>query len=374
MTEPRGRTVLEEQIRARRMTFEEFVGYAEKFAREHGEPGTLSLRHLNRLASGSHTGASRPATKRLLEAIFGQPWEQLLASPDEEEPSGHAEDLVARLRDARRVDAEAVRLLAGQVDTIRELDRRFGGGALLDQLLAHAALVQDLLAYAVNEKIRRALALILVDAYTLAGWQTLDRGEALASWKHYGSACEAARIAEAPIWLAHAQAEQAVVLSDVGETALAVEMTQQACESARRSAPALLRCWLAAAHGEALAADGQSLASLRAFDKAQSAMPADGAPESRSPYLALDEVHLARWRGHALVRLGHPEAVTVLTEVLAKHDPTFVRAETALRTDLARAYTADGEQEAAAHQRVHALRLAEGVGSVRQRRRLSRLR
>ena len=35
------RTVLEQQIRARRMTFEEFVSYAEMFARQHGEPGTL---------------------------------------------------------------------------------------------------------------------------------------------------------------------------------------------------------------------------------------------------------------------------------------------------------------------------------------------
>lgn len=84
MTDPEqwtARTVLEQQIRARRMTFEEFVDYTEQFAREHGEPGTLSLRHLKRLAGGAHKGSSRPATKRLLEAIFRQPWEQLLASP-----------------------------------------------------------------------------------------------------------------------------------------------------------------------------------------------------------------------------------------------------------------------------------------------------
>jgi hypothetical protein len=34
------RTVLEQKIRERRMTFEEFVAYAETFAREHREPGT----------------------------------------------------------------------------------------------------------------------------------------------------------------------------------------------------------------------------------------------------------------------------------------------------------------------------------------------
>ena len=46
------RTLLELLIRQRRMTQAEFAEYAEKFAREHHEPGTLSVRHLQRLVSG----------------------------------------------------------------------------------------------------------------------------------------------------------------------------------------------------------------------------------------------------------------------------------------------------------------------------------
>lgn len=371
------RTVLEQQIRARRMTFEEFVSYAEMFARQHGEPGTLSLRHLNRLAGGTHQGPSRPATRRLLEAIFDLPWEQLMARPGADQksdvPNGGAGLLSGELRIARRVDTETVRLLAGQIDTVRELDRRFGAGALLSQLLAHTAHVRHLLAYTVNDKTRRALAFILVDAYTLAGWQTLDQGETFPSWNHYRNACEAARTAESPTWLAHAQAEQAVVLSDTGETALATQLTEHACESTRRSAPALLRAWLAAAHGEALAVDGQQSASLRAFDQAATLMPAIPIPEAGSPYMALDDVHLARWRGHALARFGHPDATVVLTDALVRHDSTFVRAETGLRVDLARAYSARGEPEEAARQRAKAVGLANEIGSVRQRKRLPQI-
>ena len=83
------RTVLELRIRQRRQTFEEFVQYAEVFAREHGERGTLSLRHLQRLVAGRRPdgappGPPRPATARLLEHIFDMSIEQLLAAPSRE--------------------------------------------------------------------------------------------------------------------------------------------------------------------------------------------------------------------------------------------------------------------------------------------------
>ncbi len=76
------RTLLEQRIRERRMTFEEFAQHAEIFARDHGEQGTLSLRHLQRLVSGRPVGTPRPATTRLLERLFGEPLAVLLAPPE----------------------------------------------------------------------------------------------------------------------------------------------------------------------------------------------------------------------------------------------------------------------------------------------------
>lgn len=78
------RTLLEQMIWERRQTYEEFVEFAEGFAREHGEPGTLSVRHLARLVAGAHPGGRplgpvRPATARLLERIFGLSITEVLA-------------------------------------------------------------------------------------------------------------------------------------------------------------------------------------------------------------------------------------------------------------------------------------------------------
>ncbi|MEB3370500.1 transcriptional regulator [Saccharopolyspora mangrovi] len=81
------RTVLEQKIWERRQTLQEFTEWAEAFAREHNEPGTLSVRHLQRLvagqtASGKPVGRPRPATMRLLEAIFGVGIDVLLTPPE----------------------------------------------------------------------------------------------------------------------------------------------------------------------------------------------------------------------------------------------------------------------------------------------------
>jgi tetratricopeptide (TPR) repeat protein len=374
-TKRRARTVLEAQIWARQMTFEEFVEYAETFAREHGLTGTLSLRHLHRLASGRPTGTPLPATRRLLEAIFEMPWTLLLANPSVEtgaHEQSEADLLSIQARSAQRIDPDLVRLLAAQLDTIRRLDRRLGGTTLIDHVRQHAAHVDELLRYTMNPDIRRSLAAVLTDAHTLAGWQSLDLGHSVAAWNHYRQACEAARAAESPVLLAHAQAEQAVVLADAGETTTATQLAAHARAAAHHTAPALLRSWLTAAHGEALATDSQQSASLRAFDKAAALMPPDPVPEPGSPYVALNETHLARWRGHALARFGHPDAVEVLTAALTRHDPTFVRAETGLRVDLALAYAARGERDEAVIHRNQAGKLARDVGSARQRRRLGR--
>ncbi|MGH3906015.1 MAG: hypothetical protein ACRDTE_17815 [Pseudonocardiaceae bacterium] len=62
MVDRPARTLLEQRIRERCMTFEEFAQHAETFARDHNEVGTLSLRHLQRLVSGRPVGTLRPAT------------------------------------------------------------------------------------------------------------------------------------------------------------------------------------------------------------------------------------------------------------------------------------------------------------------------
>ncbi len=376
-------TLLAAKIRDLGMTLDEFVSYAEQFAREHGERGTISARHLQRLISPrEQPSAIRPATRRLLENIFSTSIVELLGPPRSDAGSSHAGQAtmaewereaaeVARLvATSTRVDPEALDLLASQVENTRRLDRRFGAATLLGALRLHAEHVEHLLTYAIDASVRRALAVILTDAHTLAGWQSLDRGEIGNAWRHYGKACDAAQITGSAALHAHALAEQAVVLADVGRPDEGAAMSEHA-RTIGREGSALLRAWLAAAHGEALAAAGRRTDSLRAFDRAAETLPLDCTPVPDGPYMALDAVHLARWRGHTLARVGDPAAVPVLLGALRAHDAEFTRAEAALRVDLVFAHLATDDLVSATAERRNAAMVADAVGSVRQRRRLT---
>ncbi len=105
------RTLLEQMIKERRQTFEEFAEFAEVFAREHRETGTISLRHLQRLVAGHGTGGEplgsvRPATARLLERIFGVSVEELLSPPPG--ASRAADSVSGEQQDSRSESARSV--------------------------------------------------------------------------------------------------------------------------------------------------------------------------------------------------------------------------------------------------------------------------
>ncbi|GAA3629344.1 hypothetical protein GCM10022267_14920 [Lentzea roselyniae] len=103
------RTVLEQKIRDRRETLQEFVDFAEVFAREHNEPGTIGKRHLQRLIAGRKPSGEplgptvQPATARLLERIFDVGIDDLLSPPkrpeivERQRPERDAVELAAAL-------------------------------------------------------------------------------------------------------------------------------------------------------------------------------------------------------------------------------------------------------------------------------------
>jgi hypothetical protein len=92
------RTLLEQLLRERRQSLEEFAEFAEDFARQHGEVGTISVRHLKRLAAGRGAngrplGRPRPATARLLERIFDRSIDELLAEHERPNPASEVSAL-----------------------------------------------------------------------------------------------------------------------------------------------------------------------------------------------------------------------------------------------------------------------------------------
>jgi hypothetical protein len=237
---------------------------------------------------------------------------------------------------------------------------------------AKATQVTRLVVHSLSIGIREQLAGLLSELHTLAGWQALDLGEVSAAWQHYEHAKTAACASGSVQFEAHAAAEQAFVLLDLGDATAAVDLLATTRETADRACSRRLRAWLAASHGEAFAADNQRSESLRAFDTAERLLPTDATSDD-GPYVALDSTHLARWRGHALARFGDPEAVDVLTGALNRLDPSFIRAETALRVDLVMAFAAIGERGEARIHAKQAARLADDIGSARQRRRIRAL-
>jgi hypothetical protein len=121
------RTVLAQRIRERRLTFEELSEQLEVFARENNEVGTVSIRHVQRLAAGQFTSDQlRPATARLLEKFFESPINELLVSPETKDLSAQGSDLLAQADQTRHMMDRAIAertVTPAQVDKIDQMVR-----------------------------------------------------------------------------------------------------------------------------------------------------------------------------------------------------------------------------------------------------------
>ncbi|TVT53443.1 tetratricopeptide repeat protein [Amycolatopsis rhizosphaerae] len=315
-----------------------------------------------------HEQVSEPY-QRLFRDIYGRTNDEL-GFPTEE--ADDATELRSRLTMARGVDAATVEAFRRQVDSARHVDRRFGAVTLLDQLRTYIKQIESLFEYSTDLGHRAALAGVLTEVSTLAGWNALDRNAFPQAWAHYERAKAAARESGSARLLAHATAEQAFVLIDIGETGAAVEQLAHARAIAEGAASPLLRAWLAAAHGEGLATVGDRDNALRAFDAANSLLP-ENPQDPALPFVFLGGSNLDRWRGNALAKLGESDAIDQLTGVLSRVPGEFTRAMGGTLVDLAFAHAAAGDREAARHYARRARRVASQIKSDRLLRRLGTL-
>jgi tetratricopeptide (TPR) repeat protein len=305
--------------------------------------------------------------------VFGVPFAvgKSSATPTASTPDDSM-DLASRLNAAESLDASLIALLEAQTDSFRAIDRQLGAARLLQQTEAHVDQMTDLWRYALPGPHRADLAGALAEASALAGWQALDLGDPHKAWALHETAKSAARESGNPAIVAHVTAQQAYALLDLNRSQQAVTLIQHARMEANGGVPAVLRSWLWAAEAEALAANGDATHAEDALEEASRALPDQGTDASL-PFLFLDDVHLARWRGHSLARLGKDEAVQEITAVVERLDPTFTRAAASLRCDLALAYSVRGEHEQARTEARAAETLATRASSVRQRRRIAQL-
>lgn len=312
----------------------------------------------------------------ILRALLGLTDDELLGraeAPGTQPADGYG-DLLARIDSSRSLSAGMVETLTQQTELLRSFDRQMGAAALVDQMTSHLQALEDALTFAVLPGVRGPIARALAGASTLAAWQALDVGAVERAWRDYELAKRAASDAGEPMYLAHATAEQAYVLSDAGRPELAVELVREAQTVAAGKVSPRLAAWLHAAEAELCAKAGLADEARRALDAAAGTLPDDG--ETRDPDMLsifLNSDHLARWRGNVLASLGEDDALSSLYSALDGLDPTFVRAASGLRCDLAQAHLVRGEHGQAADHLRQARLLASRTGSVRQRQRIERL-
>lgn len=362
---------------ARGWSQERLVREIERYARQNvtDVASTASLRvYVSEWENGKRTLSDRYAA--ILRKLLGVTDAELRDSgPAPAVPSADGYDeLLSRIDAAGSVGAPMVKAFNDQTELLRTMDRQMGAAGLVDQMTGHLAALEDALNFAVLPAARQPVALALAGASTLAAWQAIDSGAVERAWRHYELAKRAARDAEAPMYLAHAMAEQAYVLCEAGRPALGVDLVRDAQRTVGRSGSARLRAWLYAAEAEMCAYAGMPDDCRRALDAAMNTIPPG--PEDRDPDMLsifLNGVHLTRWQGNVLALLGDGDAVTSLYEALEAMDPTFVRARAGLHTDLAHAHLTRAEYDDAHTHLRQARLLASRTGSVRQRRRVDML-
>lgn len=362
---------------ARGWSQERLVREIEQYARRSvtDVASTASLRvYVSEWENGKRTISDRYAA--ILRQLLGVTDGELRdAAPTPVAPTADGYDeLLSRIDAADSVSESMVKAFNDQTELLRTMDRQRGAAHLIDQMTGHLAALEEALNFTVLPTARRPVALALAGASTLAAWQAIDSGAVERAWRHYEQAKQAARDAEAPMYLAHAMAEQAYVLCEAGRPALGVDLVREARRTVGQAGSARLHAWLYAAEAEMCAHADMPDDSRRALDAALASIPPG--PEDRDPDMLsifLNGAHLARWHGNVLALLGDGDAVTSLYEAMDGMDATFVRARAGLHTDLAHAHLARAEYDDAHTHLRQARLLASRTGSVRQRRRVDML-
>lgn len=293
------------------------------------------------------------------------------AEADRSHDSGLIE-LTDWLERARAVDDQAIAALTEQTNQIRRIDRVLGAQAADLQLRGHLTTLRQLRSFSLSPARRERLADEFCDAAALAGWVALDLGDVARAWRHHEAAKDAGRETGSVVALAHALAQQAYVLVEIGQIAEARQLADHAVSVGGGAVPPVLAAWLHAVVGEIAAISGDAARSGRSFEVAASLLPAD-CVDPAVPYIMLDEYQLARWRGTACARLGDQAAITDLYHALTGMDATFIRARAQLHVDLAHSLIAAHQEDEALRQMRLASQFAVRVGSSRQRRRVRQL-
>lgn len=319
-----------------------------------------------------------------LLGLVDRPWESARDSDTETEGDSlrrrrfmQAAGLAAALPAAMsaphgRVGQSTVTHLRERTARLRRLDDVLGGGDTYRVYTAEYQRTKTLLREAsYDEATGRSLLSLLAEQAQQAGWAAFDGGRAADATSLYEASRAAALDAGDGSLAGNALAFLAYQRLG-GDRRAGAEISGRSTETIDSRTPAGVRALLHERRAWACAVAGMPTETERSLAAATHALAeTDGQPQ---PDWAawVDYTELEIMTGRCWAELRRPlRAVPVLEAALARFDDCHARDKALYSSWLAQAYVTAGEPEQAAGLISRALTLADGVASVRPRRRLA---
>jgi hypothetical protein len=300
----RPRTLLEQLVWQREATYEEQAAEFERLARQLNEPATLSVRHLQRLASGERSGErATPSLRRVMRQFYGHPLDELLGAPRTAEASG--EQLIippqSQGADPRQLAATAAHdslAFASWADADRvaptlleHVNYELGRIAvdyvatpllpLLQDLIAIRNTTFELLRDGANPKQARELFFFGGTACLLLAHATQNLGDPSSAMAQARTAWACAEQADHPGLRSWVRGAQALIAEGSRRTKEAIAFARAGQEHAVSTDA---RAKLAALEARALARAGDSAATIGALLRVEKARDATDASDDLSDF------------------------------------------------------------------------------------------
>ncbi|MFJ8189627.1 helix-turn-helix domain-containing protein [Streptomyces sp. NPDC096094] len=275
----------------------------------------------------------------------------------------------------RRVGADTVTRLRERTARLRRLDDVLGGGDTYRLYVAEFQETKRLLrTETYGEAVGRDLLALLAEQAQQAGWAAFDGGHEREATSLYRESRSAAEEAGAQDLARNALAFLAYQTAGADPRAAAT-IAARSCEAITLQTPATVRALLWERRAWACAVAGEATATDHALGVARTALDADDIAEPQPHWSAwVDQAELDIMAGRCWTELRRPlRAVPLLIRGLTGFADAHARDKALYSTWLAEAYTTAGEVEEAATVTRRAVELADGVASIRPRRRIQQV-
>ncbi len=250
--------------------------------------------------------------------LANAPWQRLMDSVENDRP----------------VDMSAVQLVRDRTADFHDNEHTVPARQLLDGLLRHRAVISALLANARTEETRNELVRTLGETEALVGWLHFDLGnanEAVQSWRKTLKIAKDS--ADGPL-AACALSYWSYLASSRNDTVPAVRLLQQAESYVPGNTAPATRSWVAAREAEELSRLGNETEAMRALERAFTAFDFAHPRTERHWTTFFTANRLGSLTVSTYMGLRHKDAPSIADSLLASLPPTVRKQRALALTDL----------------------------------------